>query len=56
MRADPRAADVVGAVISIVRTRRTVRLVVVQAGARAVTRVGVGAIIVGGITAGRTGR
>ena len=56
MSADACATDVVGAIVSVVGADRPVLLVIVQAGAGAVAGIGVSAIIVGGITADRTGR
>ena len=56
MRAEPRATDVIGAIVSVIGARRAVRFVVVQAGAGAVTRIRVRAIVVRGITAGRPRR
>ena len=56
MRADPRAADVIRAIVSVVRAGRTVRLVIVEAYSGAVARIRVCAVTVGGITARGTGR
>ena len=56
MRADPRATEVVGAIVAVVGARCSVGLVIVQASARAVAGIRIRAVIVGGITAGRTGR
>ena len=54
MRADPRATDVVGAIVSVVGAGRPVGFVIVQTGTCPVAGVRVGAVIVRGITAGRT--
>ena len=52
MRAHPAATDVIGAVVAVIRTCRPVRLVVIQTDACPVTGIRVGAVIIGGITAG----
>ena len=56
MRAGTGGADVVGTFVAVVRAGGSVRLVIVQAGAGAITGIRVGAVVVGGIPTGGSGR
>ena len=53
MRASTRGADIIGAVVAVIRTCRAIRLVIVQTRTRAVARIGIGAVVVRRVATGR---